>query len=73
MDCYTEISSVANTINKFHINSDLNYGYIHNFYHDKKSTDEMFYQYHLPLLKYIDHPALIQEQKKIDADFYKKI
>ena len=36
MECYTEISSVANTINKLHIQSDLNSGYMHNFYHDKQ-------------------------------------
>ena len=36
MDCYTELSSVANTIEKFHIMSDLHYDYIHKFYNNKQ-------------------------------------
>ena len=60
-DFYTEIYYAAKTIKKLHIQSDLNSGYIHKFYHDKKGHFiEMFYQYHLPILKYIDCPALIQ-------------
>ena len=43
MACYTEISSVANTIQKLHIHSDFHSGYIHNFYHDKQeSVDDIF-------------------------------
>ena len=62
MACYTVISSVADTLNKFHIQSNLHNGYKHNFYHDKQDAfDELFCQYHILLLKYIDHPALIQE------------
>ena len=74
MACYTEIPSVENTINKFHIRSDLSSGYIHKFYHDKKDIiDELFCKYIKPLLKGIDNPALIQEWKKnIDAAAYEK-
>ena len=43
MDCYTEIPSIANTITKYHIQSDLHFGYMRNFYHDKKDiVDELF-------------------------------
>ena len=60
MACYTEISS-ENTINKLQILSTVHSVYQQNLYHDKQDIiDELFYQYHLPLLKYIDHPALIQ-------------
>ena len=46
MDCYVETSSLANTINKLHIQSDLHSGYIHNLYHDKQEiTYELFCQY----------------------------
>ena len=65
MACYTEIYSVENTIKKLHIKSDFHSGYIYNFYRNKQEIiDELFYQYQLPLLKYINHPALIQEWKK---------
>ena len=57
----TEIASVANTIQKLHIQSDLHSGYINNFNHYKQEIiDELFCQYIKPLLKYIDHPELIQ-------------
>ena len=65
MACYTVISYVENTLNKFHIQSNLHTDYKHKFYHDKRDKfDELFDQYHLTLLKYIDHPALIQEWKQ---------
>ena len=51
MSCYTSITYVANTVKKLHIMSDLNYGHIHNFYHDKQDNfDDIFGQYHIPLL-----------------------
>ena len=41
--------------------SDLYSGYINNFNRDKQeSIDDLFYQCIKPLLKYIDHPTLIQ-------------
>ena len=36
MACYTEIYSIVKIIKKLHIKSNLHYGYIHNFYHDKQ-------------------------------------
>ena len=40
-------------------------GYKHNFYNDKQDiVDGLFDQYHTPLLKFIDHPELIQEWKQ---------
>ena len=57
----TEISSVANTKNKFHIQSDLHLIYKQKFYHDKeREINKPFDEYHLPLLQDIDHPVLIQ-------------
>ena len=52
--------------------SDLNSGYIHNFYHDKLETiDDMFCQYIKTLIKYIDHIVLIKERKQnLDAAAY---
>ena len=38
---------------------DLNFGQIHNFYHDRQeSNDDMFCQYIKPLFKNIDRTAL---------------
>ena len=56
-----EISSVANTIKKLHIQSDLHFIHKKNLYHDKQyEMDEIFDEYHVPLLKVIYHPALIE-------------
>ena len=61
ISCYKEIPYVSNTINKLHIMSGLNFGYIHNLYHDKQVIiDDMFCQYIKPVLKYSYNPALIQ-------------
>ena len=72
MTCYTEISSVSNTLKKFQIQSILYAGYKHNFYHDKLDKfNELFDQYHIPLSNNIDHPTLIQERREnIDAATY---
>ena len=53
----------------------LNSGYIQNFYHDKiEIIDELFCEHIETLLKDINHPALIQEQKQnIDAAAYEII
>ena len=50
----------------------LHYVYQKNFYNDKQDIiDDMFYQYHLILMKDIDHPELIQEQEQnIYSDAY---
>ena len=75
MECTTEISSVENTINKLQINFPLHFFYQQNLNHDKqKIMDELFHKCHLPLLKYIDHPALITQWKQnIDYDNCEKI
>ena len=75
MACNTAILSVANAIKKFHIKYPLQYVYQQKLYNDKQEIiDELFYQYHLPLLKYIDLNALITERKQnIDAAAYEKI
>ena len=75
MASHTSIYSVANTIRKFHIQSNSHTAYKHNFYHDKKEIiDELFCQHIEPLLKDINHPALIQEQKQnLDAAAYEII
>ena len=61
----TEISSVENIIKKLHIQSDFHFVYNQNFYYDQQNImDELFHQLNLPLLKDIDHPALVTEWKK---------
>ena len=70
----TEIYSVTNTTKKLHIQSDLHLVYKQNFYHDKeKEMYELFDEYHIPLLKDIDHPELIQQwRRNLDAAAYEK-
>ena len=59
-----EIYSVENNIKKLHTQSDFHLVYKKKFYHDKeKELDNFFDECHLPLLKDIDNPALIQEWK----------
>ena len=61
----TEISSVANTINKLHIQHPLHYFYQQKLLRDKQEIiDELFFQYPIPLLKNIDHPAFITQWEK---------
>ena len=51
----TEMSLVANTIKKLHIQFDLNFVYRQKIYHDKQDImDELFH-------KYLDHSELITE------------
>ena len=71
----TEISSIVNTIKKLQSSVPFVFFCQQKLYHDKQDImDEMFYQYHLPLLKYIDRPELITERKQnIDYDAYEKI
>ena len=69
------ISSVANTVQKLHIQSDLHLIYKQNFYHDKQNEIyNLFIEYHVPLFDDLDHPSLIKEWGgNIDAAAYKKI
>ena len=70
----TEISSVANTIKKLDVQYPLHSFFQKHLYHDKqKEIDAIFDEYHIPLFKYVYHPALIQEWKwNIDAAAYGK-
>ena len=63
---------VANTIKKFHIWYILHSVCKQKLNHDKQEIiDELFYQYHLPLLTYINHPKLVTEWKQnIDSAAY---
>ena len=72
MACTTAITSVSNTINKLYIQSDLNLFYKKNFYHYKQNImDELFHQFHLPLLKYIGHTEFITQWKQnLDSAAY---
>ena len=64
MVCTTLITSVPNTIKKFHIQSDLHFFNQQNFYNDKQIImDELFHQYYLPLLNDIYNPEFITEWK----------
>ena len=65
MACTTSIYSVSNKIKKLHIQSDFHFVYNQNFYYDQQNIiDELFHQLNLPLLKDIDHPALVTEWKQ---------
>ena len=64
MACTTSIYSVSKK-KKLHIQSGLHFVYNQNFCHDRQNImDELFHQLNLPLLKDIDHPALVTEWKK---------
>ena len=71
----TAIYSVSNTINKLHIQSNLNLIYKQKFYHNKQDEmDESFDECHITSLNDIDHPVLIEQQKQyIDVDDYEKL
>ena len=57
----TAIYSVANTINKLHIHSDLHLIYKQKKYCDKQDEiDTLFNEYHVPLLNYLDNTSLIK-------------
>ena len=61
----TAISSVSKTINKLHIQSNLHLIYKQKLYHYKHDKiNELFDEYHIPLLNYIHHLALIEEYKR---------
>ena len=68
----TAMSSVANSIKKLYIQIDLHLIYKQSFYRDKQDEmNELLDEYHLPLLKDIDHTASIEEWKRnIDAADY---
>ena len=58
----TAIYSVAKTVKKLHIQSDLHLIYKQEFYKDKqKEIYELFIGYLVPVMDDIYHPALIEE------------
>ena len=82
MICSTTIPSTPNTLKNFTVNKSFHSSYLQREYKDKKETIiNIFSEYVEPLLKYINHPALIHEwklnihaaeyEKTIDANLYK--
>ena len=70
----TEISSVANTIKKWHIQSNFNLIYQQDLYKDKqKEIYDSFIEYLVSVMYDPDIPALIEEWKQnLDAADYEK-
>ena len=68
----TEIYSVAKTIKKFHIQSNLHLIDQQDFYkYSKKEIDDPFIEYFVPVMWNLDYHALIEECKQNidDADY----
>ena len=56
------ISSVSNNINKFHIRSNFHSLYHQELYkYKQKEIDDLFIEYLVPVIGYLDHPAVIKE------------
>ena len=59
------ISAVANTIKKFHTQKNMHLINKKDFFkYKQKEIDELFIEYLVPIMGYIDHPALIEEWKQ---------
>ena len=82
MICSTTITSTSNTLKNLAVNKSFHYSYIQREYNDKNETIiNIFSEYVEPLLKDINHPALLQEwkinldateyERNIDANLYK--
>ena len=55
------ISTVANTIKPLHIHKNMHMTYKKDFYKTKQSEiDDLFLKYLVPVMKYLEHPALIK-------------
>ena len=74
MICSTIIPSPSNTLKNLAENTFFHSSYIQREFNDKKETIiTIFSAYFVPLLKYINHPALIQEWKlNPDAAAYER-
>ena len=74
MICNTTIPSKSNTLKNLVVNKSFHSSYIQTELNDKKETIiNIFSEYVEPLLKYINHPALLQEWKlNLDATYYEK-
>ena len=64
MRCINTIPSTSNTLKNLVVNKSLHCSYIPTEFNDKKEMIiNIFSAYVVPLLKYINHPALLQEWK----------
>ena len=69
------LSAVANTIKQLHNNKNIHMTYKQDFYKTIESEiDGLFLEYLAPVMKDLDHPALIKEWiQNLDAAAYEKI
>ena len=74
MTCINTINSTSNTLTNLLLNKSLHSSYIKKSFNDKEVIIiNKFILYVLPLLKDINHPALLQEWKlNLDAAAYEK-
>ena len=74
MACITTIPSTSIKLKNLAVNKSFHSSYIQREFNDKKETIiTIFSAYFVPLLKYINHPALIQEWKlNPDAAAYER-
>ena len=64
MTCINTITSTSNTLKNLVVNKSLRYSFIKTDFNDKnKMIINIFSAYFVPLLKDINHPALLQEWK----------
>ena len=75
MTCINTIPSASNTLKKMFLHKSLHSSYIQTEFNEKHEIiNNTFITYVEPLLKDINYPALIQEQKiNFDAEAYEKI
>ena len=74
MTCTKRIPSTSNTQNNLAVNKSFDSSYIRREFNDKKDMIiNIFSAYVEPLLKYINHPELLQEWKlNLDAAEYER-
>ena len=74
MEFINMITSTSNTLKNLVVNKSLHSSYIQTELNDEKEMIiNILSEYVVPLLKYINHPALLQELKlNIDAATYEK-
>ena len=74
MTCINKIPSASNRLDNFFLNKGLHYSYIQREFNEKQEMiNNIFSSYVEPLLKDINHPALLQEYKlNLDAAAYEK-
>ena len=74
MNCINTITSTSNTLKNFLLNKISHSSYIKKIFNEKEEIiNTIFSSYVEPLLKNINHPALLQERKlNLDAASYEK-